>query len=51
MYAFQNILKAPSISIGSTYVYSRIHSPNEFAKIDLLIKITKCIGEIIENYK
>ncbi|HEX5187485.1 MAG TPA: M20/M25/M40 family metallo-hydrolase [Nitrososphaeraceae archaeon] len=50
MYAFQKILKAPSISIGSTYVYSRIHSPNEFAKIDLLIKITKCIGEIIENY-
>ena len=51
MYAFQKILKAPSISVGSTYVYSRIHSPNEFAKIDLLIKITKCIGEIIENYK
>jgi acetylornithine deacetylase/succinyl-diaminopimelate desuccinylase-like protein len=50
MHSFQKILKASSVSIGSTYVYSRIHSPNEFARIDLLINITKCIGEIMENY-
>lgn len=50
MHSFQKILKAPSVSIGSTYVYSRIHSPNEFARIDLLTNITKCIGEIMENY-
>ncbi|HEX2405924.1 MAG TPA: acetylornithine deacetylase, partial [Nitrososphaeraceae archaeon] len=49
MYAFQKILKAPSVSIGSTYVYSRIHSPNEFTRIDLLTSITKCLGEIMEN--
>ena len=49
MYTFQKILKAPSVSIGSTYVYSRIHSPNEFTRIDLLTSITKCLGEIMEN--
>src|SRR5206468_2052810 len=31
MYSFSKILKAPCISVGSTYVFSRIHSPNEFA--------------------
>ena len=50
MHSFQKILKASSVSIGSTYVYSRTHSPNEFARIDSLINITKCIGEIMENY-
>jgi acetylornithine deacetylase/succinyl-diaminopimelate desuccinylase-like protein len=49
MHAFQKILKAPCVSIGSTYVYSRIHSPNEFTRIDLLTNITKCLGEIMEN--
>ena len=49
MHAFQKILKAPSVSIGSTYVYSRIHSPNEFTRIDLLTSITKCLGEIMDN--
>lgn len=41
MYPFANILKAPCISIGSTYMFSRIHSPNEFARIDLLKKNNK----------
>ena len=36
MYDFIDLLKAPCISIGGTYIFSRIHSPNEFAKIDLL---------------
>jgi acetylornithine deacetylase/succinyl-diaminopimelate desuccinylase-like protein len=49
MHAFQKILKVPAVSIGSTYVYSRIHSPNEFTRIDLLTNITKCLGEIMEN--
>ena len=43
MYPFVDILKAPCISIGSTYMFSRIHSPNEFARVDLLKKTTKCI--------
>jgi acetylornithine deacetylase/succinyl-diaminopimelate desuccinylase-like protein len=41
MHAFINILKAPAIAIGSTHVFSRIHSPNEFTRIDLLKKSHK----------
>ena len=50
MYPFVDILKAPCISIGSTYMFSRIHSPNEFARVDLLKKTTKCICLIMENF-
>ncbi len=50
MYPFVNILKAPCISIGSTYMFSRIHSPNEFARVDLLKKTTKCICLIMKNF-
>ena len=50
MYPFVDILKSPCISIGSTYMFSRIHSPNEFARIDLLKKTTKCMCLIMENF-
>lgn len=50
MYSFVKVLHAPCISIGSTYMFARIHSPNEFAKIDLLNKTTKCIGRIMERF-
>jgi len=50
MYPFVDLLKAPCISIGSTYMFSRIHSPNEFARVDLLKKTTKCICLIMENF-
>jgi len=50
MYPFVDILKAPCISIGSTYMFARIHSPNEFARVDLLKKTTKCICLIMENF-
>lgn len=50
MYSFVKVLKAPCISIGSTYMFARIHSPNEFARIDLLNKTTKCIGRIMEKF-
>ncbi|HJJ21923.1 MAG: M20/M25/M40 family metallo-hydrolase [Crenarchaeota archaeon] len=50
MYSFVDILKSPCVSIGSTYMFSRIHSPNEFARIDLLKKTTKCICLIMENF-
>ena len=50
MYPFTNILKAPCISIGGTYMFSRIHSPNEFARVDLLKKTTKCICLIMQNF-
>ena len=49
MYEFIKLLKAPCISIGGTYIFSRIHSPNEYARIDLLEKTTKCIITIINN--
>lgn len=50
MYSFVKVLGAPCISVGSTYMFARIHSPNEFARIDLLNKTTKCIGRIIEKF-
>ena len=50
MYPFVDILNAPCISIGSTYMFSRIHSPNEFARIDLLKKTTKCMCLIMDNF-
>jgi acetylornithine deacetylase/succinyl-diaminopimelate desuccinylase-like protein len=49
MNSFINILKSPCVSIGSTFVYAKIHSPNEFARIDLLNKATKCICNIIDK--
>ena len=50
MHSFVKILNAPCISIGSTYIFSRIHSPNEFARIDLLKKTTKCICLIMDKF-
>ncbi len=49
MYVFDKILNAPSISIGSTHVFSKIHSPNEYTRVDLLIKTTRCIKKIMEK--
>jgi len=50
MHSFVKYLQAPCISIGSTYIFSKIHSPNEFARIDLLKKTTKCICQILEKF-
>jgi acetylornithine deacetylase/succinyl-diaminopimelate desuccinylase-like protein len=50
MYSFIKNLHAPCVSIGSTYIYSRIHSPNEYTRIDLLKKTTKCIAAITEKF-
>jgi acetylornithine deacetylase/succinyl-diaminopimelate desuccinylase-like protein len=50
MHSFANVLDAPCVSIGSTFVFSRIHSPNEFARIDLLKKTTKCMCLIIDRF-
>jgi acetylornithine deacetylase/succinyl-diaminopimelate desuccinylase-like protein len=50
MHSFVKMLSAPCISIGSTSIYARIHSPNEFARIDLLNKATKCMASIIEKF-
>jgi len=50
MHSFAKVLRAPCISIGSTYIFSRIHSPNEFARIDLLKKTTKCMCLIMDKF-
>ena len=50
MHSFVKFLNAPCISIGSTYMFSRIHSPNEFTRIDLLKKTTKCICILMEKF-
>lgn len=50
MHDFVKALGAPCVSIGSIHVYSNVHSPNEFARIDLLKKTTKCMCKIMENF-
>lgn len=50
MHSFVSVLKAPCVSIGSTYMFARIHSPNEFARLDLLKKTTKCMCLIIDKF-
>lgn len=50
MHSFVEVLGAPCVSIGSTYIFARIHSPNEFARIDLLKKTTKCMCLIMERF-
>ncbi|HJT10778.1 MAG TPA: M20/M25/M40 family metallo-hydrolase [Candidatus Nitrosotalea sp.] len=50
MHSFAKVLKSPCISVGSTFVYARIHSPNEFARVDLLKKTTKCMCKIIKKF-
>jgi len=50
MHSFVENLHAPCISIGSTFMFSRIHSPNEYARVDLLKKTTKCICLIMEKF-
>ena len=50
MYVFKDILNVDSICIGSTILPNKLHSPNEFANIDLLKKGTRCFIEIIKNF-
>ena len=50
MHSFIHALNAPCISIGSSYIFCGMHSPNEFAKIDLLNKTTKCISILLEKF-
>lgn len=50
MASFARILNAPCVAVGGTYVYSRIHSPDEFARIDLLEKTADCMCRIMDNF-
>ncbi|MBA3750293.1 MAG: M20/M25/M40 family metallo-hydrolase [Nitrosopumilus sp.] len=49
MYSFKKLLSVDSICIGSTVLLNKMHSPNEFTKIDLLNKATKCFIEVIKR--
>ena len=51
MHAFyQTLGNVPCVSVGGTHVYSKIHSPNEFARVDLLKKTAKCMCYIIHGF-
>ena len=50
MDSFSKNLSVPCISIGSTFIYSKMHSPNEFARTDLLLKTTKCMCGIMDRF-
>ena len=50
MHYFLDLLDLPCVCIGSSYKYGKSHSPNEFARLDLLNKTTKCISKIIEKF-
>ncbi|MFQ5440263.1 MAG: M20/M25/M40 family metallo-hydrolase [Nitrosopumilaceae archaeon] len=50
MFSFIEHLNAPCISIGGTYMFSRIHSPNEYARVDLLKKTSKCMCLIMDKF-
>lgn len=50
VFAFGETLCAPCVLVGSTHVYANIHSPNEFARTDLLRKATKCICRIMQGF-
>lgn len=38
IWQFSDTLKAPCVLVGGTHIHSHIHSPDEFARIDLLEK-------------
>jgi acetylornithine deacetylase/succinyl-diaminopimelate desuccinylase-like protein len=50
MEQFVRVFRVPCVSIGCTHIFSNIHSPNEYARIDLLNKATKWIGNIIKRF-
>jgi acetylornithine deacetylase/succinyl-diaminopimelate desuccinylase-like protein len=50
MDSFSKSLRVPCISIGSTFIYAKMHSPNEFARTDLLLNTTKCMCGIIDRF-
>ena len=50
MYLLVKTLKAPCAAVGCSYIFSNIHSHNEYARIDLLARGIKLIEEIILRF-
>lgn len=48
IWQFSNTLDAPCVLIGGTYIHSRLHSPNEFARIDLLEKTANTMVALLQ---
>lgn len=49
MNMFVRILRCPCVAVGCTSIFANIHSYDEYARIDLLNKGTKCVISIIET--
>jgi acetylornithine deacetylase/succinyl-diaminopimelate desuccinylase-like protein len=50
MYFLVQALKVPCVAVGCSYIFSNIHSHNEFARIDLLKQGISLIKEIITTF-
>lgn len=50
MYLLVQSLKVPCVAVGCSYIFSNIHSHNEYARIDLLSRGTRLIMEIISRF-
>jgi acetylornithine deacetylase/succinyl-diaminopimelate desuccinylase-like protein len=50
MFYFNKLLGVPSVCIGGTDIPNRLHSPNEYMRIDLLNKTIKCMIVILEKF-
>lgn len=47
MHQFHSALGVPCADAGSAYAFSKVHSPNKFAKIDLLDSTAECICVVL----
>ena len=50
MDSFSRVLKAPCVSFGCTHVFARIHSPNEFARLDLVEKAARALRGAMSEF-
>ena len=50
IWQFSTILGAPCVLVGGSHVHSRMHSPNEFARIDLLEKTARAIIHVLGTF-
>ncbi|MXX21165.1 MAG: M20/M25/M40 family metallo-hydrolase [Cenarchaeum sp. SB0665_bin_23] len=49
IWQFSDTLKVPCVLVGGTHIQSRIHSPNEFARIDLLEKTADTMVNLLNT--
>lgn len=49
IWQFSNALNAPCVLVGGTHIHSHMHSPNEFARIDLLEKTASTMMHLLNS--